>query len=191
MNRPAERLCKPQRGLLISTQLGREPILRAARAHADAAFQRAVDSALRLFELDRCDRPHSIPVAVYGPSGIGPLLITALPLPPTLRLTAPTRARAVVLVEDGAPTRRSGSRLLQALFGFSGTECCVAEALLAGAAPKAIAERFSVSENTVRTQIKALYAKTGTRRMATLLMTLSHVVGTRASEALEAESLVV
>jgi DNA-binding NarL/FixJ family response regulator len=183
MNRAAERLCSGERGLLISRQLHREPVLRAARAQEDAAFQQAIDSALRLFALNSCVQPQSNPVAVHGALALGPLLVTALPLPPNMRRTVSQPAQAVVLLEDTAQQHLGGQRLFVTLFGFTPAECRVAEALLGGEHPKAIAERSAVSENTIRTHIKALYEKTNTRRMAALLTMLSRVVATRAAAA--------
>jgi DNA-binding NarL/FixJ family response regulator len=183
MNRPAERLCSGERGLHISRQLHSEPVLRAARAQEDPAFQQAIDSAIRLFALNSCDRPRSTPVAVHGALELGPLLITALPLPPNMRRTVSKTARAVVLLEDPAQKHLAGERLFVTLFGFTSAERRVAKALLEGEHPKAIAERFDVSENTIRTHIKALYEKTNTRRMGALLSMLSPVLATRAAAA--------
>jgi DNA-binding NarL/FixJ family response regulator len=181
MNRAAERLCSGGRGLTIAKQMQREPLLRAARAQEDGEFQQAIDSALRLFALNSCDRPRSSPIAIHDALRLGPLLVTALPLPPNMRRTASKDARAVVLIEDPAQKHPAAERLFVTLFGFTSAECRVAEALLGGSYPKEIAERFVVSENTIRTHIKTLYEKTNTRRLAALVTMLSRVAATRAA----------
>jgi DNA-binding CsgD family transcriptional regulator len=85
-----------------------------------------------------------------------------------------------VLIEDPAQKRSSAERLFITIFRFTRAECRVAEALLAGEPPKTIANRFADSENTVRTQIRALYDKTGTRGMAALIALLSRLAQTQA-----------
>jgi DNA-binding CsgD family transcriptional regulator len=184
VNRAAESLCADGRGLLLLRQSQGALTLRAVRTHEDAAVQRAIDAALRIFALNTCDRPRSVPVVVHGAALTDPLLSTTLPLPPNMRGTAHERARAIVLIEDPAEKRPAAERLFAAVFGFTPAECRVAEALMSGYSPKAIAERFAVSENTVRTQIKSLCTKTDTRGMANLIAMLSRFAATRASSAI-------
>ena len=71
-----------------------------------------------------------------------------------------------MFVEDLSAKHSTADSVVRTLFGLTAAECRVANALLAGDHPKRIAENFAVSENTIRTQIKALYEKTGTWRMA-------------------------
>jgi DNA-binding CsgD family transcriptional regulator len=71
--------------------------------------------------------------------------------------------------------------MLIALFRLTPAECRVAGALLAGESPKAIADRFAITENTVRTQIRSLYDKTNTRGIAALIGLFSRLAGSTAS----------
>jgi DNA-binding NarL/FixJ family response regulator len=54
----------------------------------------------------------------------------------------------------------------------------LAEALLEGHDPSDCANRFGVSRATVRSQLAALFDKTGRRRQATLLVLLAAVAAT-------------
>ena len=92
-------------------------------------------------------------------------------------------AQAVVFLDDAASSRSADDRILQTLFGLTSAESRLAQALVAGLPPKRIADRFALSENTIRTQIKSLYAKTDTRGLASLTALLSrlgemHAAGT-------------
>lgn len=181
MNRTAERLCARERGLSVVKQM-RSCVLRATLARVDAALQQAIDSALRVPVLNTGKlSAASMPVAIQSAQGGGALLVTVLPLPMNMRQPMGGQARAVVFVEDPTAKLPSEDRLFIAVFGLTPAECRVAKALLAGEPPKTIADRFAVSENTVRTQIKALYAKTDTRGITALIGLLSRLAETQAS----------
>lgn len=95
----------------------------------------------------------------------GPLEGWTLTVTPLPALGGP-RALVVVktLSDEQALTRR-----LQALFALSPAEAAVAAALSRGEALDDIASARNVSEATVRSQLKALFAKTGCRRQAQLV----------------------
>jgi DNA-binding CsgD family transcriptional regulator len=66
---------------------------------------------------------------------------------------------------------------LRALFGFTAAEAKIAIELLAGCDPALIAERKSVSVNTVRVHVARIMAKTETNRQADLVRLLERVSG--------------
>lgn len=175
MNRQAEGLCTSARGVTAARQPAGGRTLRAISAGEDCALQRAIEGALQLNSATA--RRHSPSEAVrIGNSQTGkPLLFRVTPLPPNLPSAMSGERHAVLFIDDLAMTESGDDRLLTALFGLTRAEVRVARALLAGERPKAIARRLAVSEETVRTQLKAVYAKTETRGIASLVVLLSRL----------------
>ena len=64
------------------------------------------------------------------------------------------------------------------LFGLTRAEARLAEAMLEGCDAGDCAGRFGVSRTTIRSQLAALFDKTGRRRQATLLVLLAAVAAT-------------
>jgi DNA-binding CsgD family transcriptional regulator len=81
---------------------------------------------------------------------------------------------ALVLVVDAGKTL-SPLQLLGRLYHLSPAELRVAAALLAGKSPEEYAQEVGVTLNTVRSQLKSLFSKTGTRRQSELVAVLSRV----------------
>lgn len=71
--------------------------------------------------------------------------------------------------------RRAQPQLLAELFQFTPAEQRLAELLCEGLPPKECAERLDTSINTVRTQLRALFRKTGTERQAELVRLLTRL----------------
>ena len=75
------------------------------------------------------------------------------------------------------PRQGSADRFAD-LFGLTRAEARLAEALLEGCDPGDCASRFGVSKTTIRSQLGALFDKTGRRRQASLLVMLAAVAAT-------------
>lgn len=139
---------------------------------------------------------HLVRAGAYGTSLLGPLLrAAARGAPQHLVIFAATEAgpegamlhltqlprdtafearwpRASVLATVQMRPRIDPTAKLPTLarrFGFTQAECDVLHELLAGATPADIAQRRNVRLSTVRTQIRQLLDKTGTRRQADLV----------------------
>jgi DNA-binding CsgD family transcriptional regulator len=93
-----------------------------------------------------------------------PLAITIVPLRPGEGF-GDLGPPAMLLVRD-PECADMPLELLQAMFGFTGTEAAVANLLAGGKSVSEIAQHQGVSEATVRTQVRALLAKTNTTRQA-------------------------
>lgn len=78
---------------------------------------------------------------------------------------------ALVTLLDARPR----AELLTELFQFTPAECRLAEILAQGHAPERCAQLLDVSLNTVRTQLRALFGKTGTQRQAELVGLLTRL----------------
>jgi len=79
----------------------------------------------------------------------------------------------VLVIEDGISL--SMLQLLGSLYNLSPAELRVASALLVGKSPEEYAQEAGVTLNTVRSQLKSLFSKTGTRRQSELVAVLSRV----------------
>ena len=76
---------------------------------------------------------------------------------------------AAVFVRD--PERQSvpPAELLRQMYSMTGAEARVLQALLSGNKPKDIADRFAVSHETIRSQLKSIFAKSGASSQADLI----------------------
>ena len=79
---------------------------------------------------------------------------------------------AVAFVTDPSRTPRPTQDILRARFGLTPAECRVALLLSDGHAPRKIANMIGVADNTVRSQIKSIFSKTGVRRQRELIRLL-------------------
>jgi DNA-binding CsgD family transcriptional regulator len=112
------------------------------------------------------------PIAVGGRSGTPPVILQLVPLRGTM-LNAHSSA-ASVLVTVRAELRPTPSpHILQRLFGLSPAESRVAFGIAKCQTVGAIAESSGVSRETVRSQLKTVLAKTGTRRQLDLAVLLA------------------
>jgi DNA-binding CsgD family transcriptional regulator len=78
----------------------------------------------------------------------------------------------------------TASQLRQA-FDLSAAEATVAESLLEGLSPNEYAQKSGVSIATVRTQLRAIYEKTGTRSQAEAAGVMLWVLTQRATRQCE------
>jgi DNA-binding CsgD family transcriptional regulator/PAS domain-containing protein len=90
--------------------------------------------------------------------------------------TAPRRAVAIAFISDPESRVRTPPSLMTALFGFTQAECRLAGLLINGCSLKDAAEQCRVTYETVRSQLKSIFNKTGVRRQ-TQLMELLITVG--------------
>jgi len=98
-------------------------------------------------------------------------------MPATLALlTVDSRRPAEMLIlptlHDPAYGRHVDARMLEELFEMTPAEARVACALVRGLSPRQTAELCGVALGTVRTQLKAVFSKTRTRRQAELVRLL-------------------
>ena len=106
-----------------------------------------------------------------------PLQIQISPIHNSLVGTS-QRVAAVAFIVDPLRTQRPAERLLRAFYGLTVAECRVALLLSDGHAPREIAEKVGVTDNTVRSQIKSIFSKTGVKRQGELIRLLLGYAGT-------------
>lgn len=116
------------------------------------------------------------------PDAQGRLALQLLVLPLPVRLQAfNSWARPLALVVLNEPDRPHGTHqgLLQQLYGLTPAETRLAQVLCQGDTLTEAAQRLGVSVGTVRAQLRAIFAKTGTSRQSSLIRMLAalHTVG--------------
>jgi DNA-binding CsgD family transcriptional regulator len=79
---------------------------------------------------------------------------------------------AVAFMSDPLQQKRPPQELLRALYGLTPAECRVSLLLGDGHAPRKIANMVGVTDNTVRSQIKSIFSKTGVKRQGELIRLL-------------------
>jgi len=100
-----------------------------------------------------------------------PLQVLIGPIRPSM-VQLSQRIGVVVFINDPCRTQRPTDSLLRTLYELTRAECRVALLLSDGRAPREIADTLGVTENTVRSQIKSIYNKTGVKRQSELIRLL-------------------
>jgi DNA-binding CsgD family transcriptional regulator len=141
-----------------------------ARAHGrvgltDRAAARLLDDAVGQLHLNFDDMVRSIPVPATedGP----PLIVHLVPV----RREAHdifARAMGIMVVSPVTIGEPPSGTLLQGLFDLSPAEARVAKGIASGQTIDTMATSFDLSRETLRYQLKAVFAKTGTKRQADL-----------------------
>ncbi len=106
------------------------------------------------------------------PSGRRSLEVLVVPLSSRQRETASPAPVAALFITDPEVEPRTPEDLLQQLYGLTHAEARLAVALLVGLSVDEVADRFTVTTATVRTQLRSLFAKTDTRRQSDLVRAL-------------------
>ncbi|UZR27144.1 helix-turn-helix transcriptional regulator [Methylococcus mesophilus] len=108
------------------------------------------------------------------------LHLSMAPLSARSRLAAPWQTPLVLLlVSDPAAQRVPPEQLLRLLFGLSPAEARLAGALVRGLSPGEYAADSGLSLSTARTQVRRLFEKTHTRRLAELVKLLASLPAVR------------
>ena len=116
-------------------------------------------------------RGHLAPMSLrlQRPSGRRDLEVMACPIDPVSELWGDGRASSFLVVSDGADDFPGAARRMQELHGLSETEATLAVAIASGTTVKEWAAHRGVSVETVRWQLKQVFAKTGTSRQPELM----------------------
>lgn len=143
-----------------------------AAAPADRAALRAAVEAMARAQGPQLDPGRYLSVALADPAGSARLTLIVRPGPPYSPVSAPLRRTAVVIVRDpGLPaTLPPGD--LAALFGLTPAEARLAARLADGAGLDEAAVALGVTRNTARSQLQAIFAKTGVNRQGDLVRLL-------------------
>jgi DNA-binding CsgD family transcriptional regulator len=162
MNRAAFAVVSERDGLL-TTRSG----LRAERPAEFSLLQKAIREAVSTSN-------------GHGLAAGGTVLVSRRERTPLQIVVSPIRdpritsqmVAAIVFVTDPLRRQRPARDALRAMFGLTPAECRVALLVGDGHAPRQIADMVGVSVNTVRSQMKSVFAKTGVKRQGELIRLL-------------------
>jgi DNA-binding CsgD family transcriptional regulator len=136
--------------------------LRAVNARCDGRLHAAMNRALLIENLYA---PKASSVVLVSADGAEAKIAEICPLPSS---ATSLRLGARVLVTIGGP-RRQGSTAVLVELGLTESEAEVARGLYNALTPQEIAQQRGVALDTVRSQIKAVYAKLAVRRQPELI----------------------
>ena len=148
--------------------LGRKG-LRAATPEANQELQRGLGAALGLTEAGA----GPLTVRIPRPSGLPALCATLLPLHSGAGPGESAPPGALLVVTDPLAQADPPAVLLVRLFGLTPAEARVAVQVGRGVAPKQAASSMGSAWNTVRFQLRKVYAKTGTAGQSELVRLLT------------------
>ncbi|MBV8166060.1 MAG: hypothetical protein JO021_04655 [Alphaproteobacteria bacterium] len=158
-------------GCVVYANPAAETALRAstviAQQHGRLIAQQPVDTERMQALIERAARHQA-----GGETRLGAAIVTVTPggRAMTLHSLAPT-AVALVMLHDPRGAAPPAARL-QSVFGLTAAETALAQGLIAGQRLAEIAVARGVSVETVRTQLRALFRKTGTTRQPDLVRVL-------------------
>jgi DNA-binding CsgD family transcriptional regulator len=127
-------------------------------------------AALEQLAVARASNVQSIPLAAE--EGSSALILHLLPVRRNARDIF-SRSLAVLIATPVGLAGPPDMRVLSGLFDLTPGEARVARELASGASPEAVAIKLGLKLETVRTYLKSIFLKTGTRRQAELTRMLS------------------
>lgn len=108
-------------------------------------------------------------ILVSRPNSRQPLSLLVLPLNPSQEHWLRPIARWMVLVFDPDASPALPERVIQRTLGITAAEAALAQRITSGLSVAEAAAQLGVSLNTVRAQLKSIYAKTGVNTQAQLV----------------------
>jgi DNA-binding CsgD family transcriptional regulator len=161
-NRTGEEICRQNDGLSI--QRGS---LTAALPAETRQLQQLLHDAIQTANGGNTSAPDAMLIA--RPSGRRPYVLLVSPLHVNRRRIDDQRPTVVVFASDPEWTPEVPAARLSHLYGLTPAEAQLAQQLASGLDLCEIAEASHRTRNTVRTQLKQVFHKTGTRRQAELV----------------------
>lgn len=119
-----------------------------------------------------------------------PVTVMVRPGPPYGPVSAPLQRTATVILRDPARRLRLAAPDLEQLFSLSPAEARLAQLLADGLSMDEAAVQLGVSRNTVRSQLQAVFAKTGTNRQGDLVRLLLSSAATLAQRGGGTEAII-
>jgi DNA-binding CsgD family transcriptional regulator len=164
-NASADRICATPDGLLVRRNGG----LHARHKGNNAVLRHAIARAIA-----PSGRGHHGAVVLHGHDGQPQAVARVHPmLPPAFTPWMLHRPPSAMLtLRLLVPRARAASQILRQAFGLTPAETQLAQALLAHGSLAVCRHTLGRSHETLRTQLKALFVKTGTRRQSELLLKL-------------------
>lgn len=174
LNRLANQIIASNDGMRINKQSDKME-LTASIPGETRALHAAIELALHP---DTIEVPHfSHGVRITRPSGRPAYILNLAPLPPANDFgSARSRAHVIIFIVDPHASLALDAALLKKLYGLTAAEIRVTQRVYAGDTTRQASEVLGVSELTLRTQLKSIFAKTDTHRQSELMKLLSSLV---------------
>lgn len=119
-------------------------------------------------------------VSILRPGRL-PVTVLVAPFRPTQEGAGAPFPAAILFLRDPERSTAPGMNALQGLFGLTPAEAMVASQLAQGRSIASIAAKHRLSNNTIRTHLKNIFAKTGTRRQSKLVALVLRTVAVMTS----------
>lgn len=132
----------------------------------EASQLAALERALEACSSYRFDARFSLSVRLAGAPGSG---VVARLAPPPISTPKSSEAAAIAFVVREAQCELNPRTMVSALYKLTPMETALVEALSDGMTPDAFAEMRQVGLATVKTQLRSVFSKTGTRRQSDLM----------------------
>jgi DNA-binding CsgD family transcriptional regulator/PAS domain-containing protein len=166
-NAEAERICRLQDGLRLKVGSQSRSALRADDSVAQAALQHAFRTAVGMSANDVEHFAHTI--GVQRRSGLPSFSVQVSALPESNPYQQGSNVpRAIVFIKDGAQEQSIDASLLIRTYGLTLAEARLAAALCNGGSLESVAQELKASVNTLKSQLKSVYAKTSVNSRAAL-----------------------
>jgi DNA-binding CsgD family transcriptional regulator len=140
----------------------------------DADARRAIEALLDRLRVVSDLAPLPCDPIIVRRRDNGPVIMRMLPIPGAAR-TPFLGARALFTLTAITPRQGPPAPLLSGAFGLTPAEARLASIIAEGRSPEHAAEELQISRATARNQLKAIFAKTATRRQSELVALLSRV----------------
>lgn len=98
-----------------------------------------------------------------------PFVLLIVPIPPSVKSGGPEEPLAAILISDHQSRPEMPHQILKAVYGLTTSETRVLAALLKGQTLPEIAKDAGLSINTIHSQARAVFAKTGVHRQSDLV----------------------
>ena len=168
MNPSAEALLRSGRGVKLQSERLVAEDAETTRMIHGAVFDAALATGIP------GEGRHVIPIR--GRNGTAPLVVAVSPLDPAVQGSEPTtEPLAVVFLLDPEARYEGDVEALERLYGLTRAEAEVMQAIAGGRRMQDIARESGRSVETLRSHLKAVYAKTGVDRQADLVRLVAQV----------------
>ena len=162
-NQMASALLAEHDGLVLEGKPPHGPRLSTSSEVRTTSLNRLVTSAVSPSSTESCIAPHGMRL----PRKLGrpPIVINISPLPPNHEFECGTgRVLAIGFLFDATLSTQPDTRLLAEIYGLTAAETRLIGELCSGWALGQIGEYHGVSTETLKSQLKSIFAKTGTHR---------------------------
>lgn len=144
--------------------------------------RRLIDAIAHMSQLQGAEPnpAHYTSFALADPTEGQRITLIVRPGPPYGPVSAPLKRTAVVIMRDPIRPATLSARDLEQLFALTPAEARLASQLASGAGLEEAAAALGVSRNTARSQLQAIYGKTGINRQGDLVRLLLSSAATHA-----------